>query len=127
MDKLTIILLVFIVSLGLGIFMVCSSKSHFGGGTLEKTSVTPNVSSQSVLIFYAPWCGYCKQSMDEFKQAVAQGQGNVVLIDATDTNNSSLVAQYNIKGFPTIIRADGTKYTGSRTADSIVAFMKNES
>jgi len=124
MEKTTAILLGLIFLLVLGMFFICSSKSSFGGGNLDTTSVMPNISDSSVLIFYAPWCGYCKMSMDEFQKAVAQGQGNIVLIDATDSNNTSLVSKYNIKGFPTIIKGDGTKYTGSRKADDIIDFSK---
>ena len=128
MEQNTLFLLGLIFVLGACILFICSSKSKstFGSGNTDLTSVMPNISSSSVLIFHAPWCGYCKASMDDFKQAVAQGQGNIILIDATDTSNSELVEKYNINGFPTIIKGDGTKYTGSRTADSIVAFSKNE-
>ena len=122
MEQNTLLLLCLIFILGVSIFFVCSSKSTFGGGNSEKTSVIPKVTDSSVLIFYAPWCGHCKSSMDEFKKAVAQGQGDIVLIDSTDESNASLVSKYNVQGFPTIIKGDGTKYSGSRTAESIVAF-----
>ena len=124
----TILLLGLIFILGVCIFMVCSmkSKSTFGAGNSDTTSVKPNINKDSVLIFYAPWCGHCKSSMDEFKNAVAQGQGDIILIDSTDDSNTSLIDKYDIKGFPTIIKGDGTKYTGSRTAESIVSFSKNE-
>jgi len=122
MEQNTLLLLCLIFILGVSIFFVCSSKSTFGGGNSEKTSVIPKVTDSSVLIFYAPWCGHCKSSMDEFKKAVAQGQGDIVLIDSTDESNASLVSKYNVQGFPTIIKGDGTKYSGPRTAESIIAF-----
>jgi protein disulfide-isomerase A6 len=122
MEQNTLLLLCLIFILGVSIFFVCSSKSTFGGGNSEKTSVIPKVTDSSVLIFYAPWCGHCKSSMDEFKKAVAQGQGDIVLIDSTDESNASILSKYNVQGFPTIIKGDGTKYSGSRTAESIVAF-----
>jgi protein disulfide-isomerase A6 len=122
MEQRTLLLLSLIFILGVCIFFVCGSKSSFGGGNSEKTSVMPKVTDSSVLIFYAPWCGHCKSSMDEFKKAVAQGQGDIVLIDSTDESNASILSKYNVQGFPTIIKGDGTKYSGSRTAESIVAF-----
>jgi protein disulfide-isomerase A6 len=122
MEQNTLLLLCLIFILGVSIFFVCSSKSTFGGGNSEKTSVIPKVTDSSVLIFYAPWCGHCKSSMDEFKKAVAQGQGDIVLIDSTDESNASILSKYNVQGFPTIIKGDGTKYSGSRTAESIVTF-----
>jgi len=126
-DNLTYILLGLIVVFGIVILLICSSKkkSTFGASVTEQTSVIPRIADDSVLIFYAPWCGHCKQSMGEFKKAVERGQGKVILVDATDDSNTSLAGEYAIKGFPTIIRGDKTKYSGSRTADDIVDFSKS--
>jgi len=135
-DNLTYILLGLIVVFGIVILLICSSKkkstfgsnsSSFTAGVTEQTSVIPRIADDSVLIFYAPWCGHCKQSMGEFKKAVERGQGKVILVDATDDSNTSLAEEYAIKGFPTIIRGDKSKFTGSRTADDIIDFSKNES
>jgi thiol-disulfide isomerase/thioredoxin len=135
-ETLTYILLGIIFFLGVVIFMICSSKkkstfgsnsSSFTAGVTESTSVKPKIADDSVLIFYAPWCGHCKNSMDEFKKAVEGGQGKVILIDSTDEANASLSEEYGIKGFPTIIRGDKSKFSGSRTADDIIDFSKNES
>jgi thiol-disulfide isomerase/thioredoxin len=127
-DKLTYMLLGAIVFLGLIILLICSSKikSTFGANVTEQTSVKPRIADDSVLIFYAPWCGHCKRSMGEFKKAVEQGEGKVVLIDATDDRNSSLTEEYNVQGFPTIIKGDKSKFSGSRTADDILDFAKNK-
>ena len=135
-ETLTYILLGIIFFLGVVILIICSSKkkstfgsnsSSFTAGVTESTSVKPKIADDSVLIFYAPWCGHCKRSMDEFKKAVEGGQGKVILIDATDDSNTSLTEEYSIKGFPTIIRGDKSKFSGSRTAADIIDFSKNES
>ena len=128
LDNNSYILIGLILFLVVVTFVICMKskpvKSTFG----ESTTPVSNgkVTSDTVFIFYAPWCGHCKSSMNEFKDAVAQGQGDIILIDSTNESNASLVSKYNIKGFPTIIKGDGTKYTGSRTAESIVSFSKNE-
>lgn len=124
MEKITYILLAIIVLLAFLMVMVCrSSKSRYGASS-EKTSIKPEMSDATVLIFYAPWCGHCKSSKAEFEKAVEQSQGKVMMIDATKDENKQLLEEMGIKGFPTIIRTDKTKYTGSRTADDIVEFSK---
>jgi thiol-disulfide isomerase/thioredoxin len=99
--------------------IMCSLKSPFESmGTSEK----PKISKSSVLIFFAPWCGYCQKAKDEFEKAVKAGNGDIHLIDSTDTDNTDLVNKYSITSFPTVIKGDGTKYDGDRIADDIVKF-----
>ena len=91
-DKnISYILIAIIFILGAFILFTCSkSKSPFGETSTITTSPSAPIADDSVLIFYAPWCGYCKKSMDEFKDAVARGRGKVVLIDATEDSNKKL-------------------------------------
>ena len=119
MINLTYVLFAIISVLIIIIFFICSSSSKFGSDSI---SIAPTISNDSVLIFYAPWCGYCKDKMDEFKRAAAEGNGKIILIDSTDDSNKEIVKKYGITGFPTIIKADGTKYTDERTADKIKTF-----
>jgi thiol-disulfide isomerase/thioredoxin len=116
----TSILIGIVILIGIIMIIMCSSKSPFESmGTSEK----PNISKSSVLIFFAPWCGYCQRSEADFKRAVKEGRGDIHMIDATDNDNTKLVNKYQIKSFPTIIKADGTKYDGNtRSADEIIAF-----
>ena len=100
---------------------ICKNKSTFGKGAVtEATSVKPSIADDTVLIFHAKWCGHCKSSLVQFEKAVSGGNGKVVLID--EDNNKDLVKKYNIKGFPTIIKGDGTKFKGSRTPGDILKF-----
>jgi thiol-disulfide isomerase/thioredoxin len=123
-DCLTLLLVIIIIILGMLIFNVC--KSTFGGsGSKNQTSDISGISKDSVLIFYAPWCGHCKSKMKDFQEAVKSGNGKVVMIDATKDENTPLREKYEIKGFPTIIRGDGEKYNGDRSADDILNFLEN--
>ncbi len=122
----SIILVALILIVGVLIFLLCnngSKKSTFTANS-ESMSVAPKVSRETVFIFYAPWCGHCKSANLEFEKAVQQGQGKIVMIDATQKENETLVKEYNVKGFPTIIKADKTAYRGARKADEIVNFLK---
>ena len=80
-----------------------------------------NISEDSVIIFYAPWCGHCTRSMPEFKKAQSQGRGKIILVNSDE--NPDLVKKYNVKGFPTIMKGDRTPYTGQRNASSIIDFL----
>jgi thiol-disulfide isomerase/thioredoxin len=82
-----------------------------------------NVADDTVLIFYAPWCGHCKRSMNDFKQAASMGNGKVILINSDE--DTEAVKKYNVRGFPTIMKASGETYTGNRDVSSIMDFAKN--
>jgi thiol-disulfide isomerase/thioredoxin len=83
-----------------------------------------DIKDDTVLIFHATWCGYCKDAMSKFKDAVTRAKGKVILVDAD--KNQDLVTKYGIKGFPTIIKGDKTEYKGtSRNADDIIAFLES--
>ena len=77
----------------------------------------------SVAIFYAPWCGHCKMSMSEFKDACARGDGKVLLINSDLPENKEILTKYKINGFPTIMNSRGQTHRGSRTANSILEFL----
>ena len=118
LDKISYVLIGLILVIGFLMFVMCKTKSKFG----EKTSVAANIKDDTVFIFFAPWCGYCKEAKTEFKKSVAEGNGKVVLVDATLPENKKLAEEYKVKGFPTIIKSNGTKYTGARTAAAILSF-----
>ena len=118
----TPILLIFYAALFIGLFMYFTRKKKSSFDSVMQQSDLPTISRDSVLIFYAPWCGHCVRAKPEFEKAHRGGLGNIHLIDATDPDNKALVEKYQITGFPTIIKADGTKYEGTRTADKILEF-----
>jgi len=80
--------------------------------------------------FYAPWCGHCKRLApiwDELPK-LADGSFGVAKVDCTQ--HGSLCQQYGVKGYPTIkYFQDGSlakDYTGQRTADAFVNFVKEQ-
>jgi thiol-disulfide isomerase/thioredoxin len=125
---MNLILVIIGVVLLFGMMYMCKSKSMFQQNEMVSTPVTEktdSINNNSVLVFYAPWCGYCKKSMSEFKKA-AQAESGIMLINADLDENKSLAKKYNVKGFPTIVRGDGTVYTGDRNSNSIIDFYNNK-
>lgn len=131
--KFLIILFVLVV-----IFLLTRNSSSFGSNGLKtiesklsdqndsttETKVNKSdITDDTVLIFHATWCGYCKQAMSKFKDAVAQSKGKVILVDAD--KNRDLVDEYGIEGFPTIIKGDKTKYDGTRETADILEFANS--
>jgi thiol-disulfide isomerase/thioredoxin len=115
-----------IILLSFVIFFICNSNSSRSTFGAESTSILPTVSKDTTLIFYAPWCGHCKNNMKYFKEAVDGGDGKIVLIDATEVTGKELADKHDVKGFPTIMKGDGTVYNGERKdVDGIIEFSKS--
>ncbi|XP_055641781.1 protein disulfide-isomerase A5 isoform X2 [Toxorhynchites rutilus septentrionalis] len=84
-----------------------------------------------LVMFYAPWCGFCKTLKPEFSAAAGELKPKYVLaaIDVNRPENSIIRKQYNITGFPTLLYYENgrMKYTfdGENNKAGIIAFMKN--
>jgi protein disulfide-isomerase A1 len=91
--------------------------------------------NQFVLMeFYAPWCGHCKSLAPEYEKAATQlkaddATAKVVLgkLDATAETKSA--EEFQVQGFPTLkwfVNGVPLEYTGGRTADTIVSWIKKK-
>lgn len=83
--------------------------------------------------FYAPWCGHCKKLAPEYeKLASSFKRSKSVLIAKVDCDDhKSLCSQYGVSGYPTIKwfskgSLEPKDYSGGRTAESLVEFVNNE-
>jgi len=119
--KTMYLVVLFIIVIGLIVYL--KNRSSFEAN-IEATTLVSEPSDDTVLIIYAPWCGHCKKSMNEFEDAVAEGNGKVMLIDGTKEEYKPILKKHNVNGFPTIIKGSGEKYTGDRSAKSIINFAK---
>ena len=90
--------------------------------------------SKSVVICKADWCGHCKKAAPEFSKLLSASpitlkdgtKATVKILDAD--KDKAEVAQYKVKGFPTVLVVDGgqtTEYPGERTASGIIDFLNS--
>jgi len=89
--------------------------------------VNPEQISQlvnSMVMFFAPWCGHCKTAKPIF-ELVAKGVNQPVYAINCDMY-SDVADMYGVQGFPTfgmISNGTFTKYKGSRTVDEMISFL----
>ncbi|KAE8444168.1 hypothetical protein EG329_000856 [Mollisiaceae sp. DMI_Dod_QoI] len=85
----------------------------------------------SIVEFYAPWCGHCKNLQPAYEKAAInlQGLAKVAAVDCDDESNKAFCGGMGVQGFPTlkIVKPGKTRgkpitedYQGPRTAKGIV-------
>lgn len=88
-------------------------------------------SDLSLVKFYAPWCGHCKNLAPEFDKASAELEDKILLAKVDCTEEAELCGRFEVQGYPTlIIFRNGEKsadYDGPREAAGIVSHMRAQS
>lgn len=113
-------------------------KQYFGKEGFEgsATDLENELAQQdSLVLFYAEWCGHCKSFMKEWDKlttTMGDGSSNIKLIkvncgDSDNPEHAEIMSKYSVQGYPTIkkISASGdiSEYNGPRNVDAIMKFL----
>ncbi|KAJ5283225.1 hypothetical protein N7505_001205 [Penicillium chrysogenum] len=94
-------------------------------------SLIANSNYTSIVEFYAPWCGHCKNLKPAYEKAAKNldGLAKVAAINCDDDENKPFCGQMGVQGFPTLKIVTPSKkpgkprvedYQGARSAKGIV-------
>ncbi|KNZ52097.1 hypothetical protein VP01_369g5 [Puccinia sorghi] len=86
-------------------------------------------SKGTMVAFYAPWCGHCRNLVPEYEKAASNVKDLVTFVavdcDAAE-NKAACNTDYQVRGFPTLAYFPGvpvaTPYQGERKAKPLVEF-----
>ena len=103
------------------------SKGHSKGRSMTGGSLNMP-EGKDVTLYYAPWCGHCKNLMPEWDKVEQSllGDSTVKVNKINCDENPKLAQREGVKGYPTIVlRNRGQKivYDGKRTANAILSFI----
>ncbi|PTB43596.1 hypothetical protein M441DRAFT_67339 [Trichoderma asperellum CBS 433.97] len=112
-----------------GLYSKSSPVLQVDGKSYDRLIAQSNYTS--IVEFYAPWCGHCKNLQPAYEKAAKnlQGLAKVAAVDCDDESNKPFCGSMGIQGFPTLkIVRPGKKagrpvvedYQGPRTASGIV-------
>ncbi|KAL2211121.1 disulfide isomerase [Sarocladium strictum] len=84
--------------------------------------------------FTAPWCGHCKKLAPTWEAVAATlSSDNTIIgkVDVESGNNKAMARKLGIGGYPTILwfpagSNESVKYTGKRTEESLLEFVKEQ-
>jgi protein disulfide-isomerase-like protein len=87
-----------------------------------------NMEKDSMVLFYAPWCGHCKNVMGDWKKLQARAPSHVNVTKVNCDEKPEMAEKHDVKGFPTIILFKGGKkvyFEGPRKLENFLEFIKS--
>lgn len=91
--------------------------------------VVVNNGKDTLVEFYAPWCGHCKKLTPVFEELGEKLRGEQVAIVKMDATANDVPPQFEVRGFPTLFwlprgeKSTPVKYEGGREVDDFVKYI----
>jgi len=91
--------------------------------------VVINNGKDTLIEFYAPWCGHCKKLAPIFDELGEKLKGEEVAIVKLDATTNDVPPQFEVRGFPTLFwvpkdsKQDPIKYDGDREVDDFLQYI----
>lgn len=91
--------------------------------------VVTNNGKDTLIEFYAPWCGHCKKLTPIFEELGTKMAGEDVAIVKMDATANDVPSQFDVRGFPSLIwlskddKSKSVQYQGGREVDDFVKYI----
>lgn len=91
--------------------------------------VVVNNGKDTLIEFYAPWCGHCKKLAPIFDELGENLRGEEVSIVKLDATANDVPPQFEVRGFPTLFwlpkddKQNPIKYEGGRDLDDFLKYI----
>jgi protein disulfide-isomerase A6 len=117
-----------------GLSLVSAASSVLDLTPTNFDSVVLKSGKPSLVEFFAPWCGHCKNlapTYEELATNFASSSDKVVVAKVNADEHKDLGKRFGVTGFPTLKWFDGksdkpTDYKGGRDLDSLSSFISEK-
>lgn len=94
--------------------------------------VVINNGKDTLVEFYAPWCGHCKKLTPIYDELAEKLQDEEVAIVKMDATANDVPPEFNVRGFPTLFwlpkdsKNKPVSYNGGRELDDFIKYIAKE-
>lgn len=108
------------------IFIICNTNSHIH----ESFDPTKQNNNITITLYHANWCGFCKMFLPEWNAFEEYAKANIsnITVNTILCEGDNEKKCEHLKGFPTVIlhkNNESILYTGQRTKDDLIKFVKS--
>ncbi|XP_075216151.1 disulfide-isomerase A3 [Lycorma delicatula] len=91
--------------------------------------VVTNNNKDTLIEFYAPWCGHCKKLSPIYDELGEKLKGEEVAIVKMDATSNDVPAPFEVRGYPTLYwapkdsKSSPVRYEGGRELDDFIKYI----